>query len=107
MRSIPAWLYRKAGEDITVEPYLGAGPFGDAYGPPVTVRAIVDAKRRLVRSATGEQVVSETTAHCPLSVDVPTDSRVTIRGQVTTVIGAHRRDGGRLRVPSHLEVVLA
>lgn len=107
MAEIPPFLYALAGEDIEVEPYLGSGTYGDSYGPPVTVRAIVDDKRKLVRSASGEQVVAETTLVCPLSSpDIPTDSRVTLRGRTTTVITVSRLDGHDLPVPSHLEVSL-
>lgn len=107
MAGIPEGLYQLAGEDIEIEPYLGSGSFGDTHGPPVTVRAIVDEKRRMVRGPNGDQVVSETTVYCPLDTNAPTDSRVTVRGTQTTVISANRHDGGRLPVPSHMEVVLA
>lgn len=107
MGGIPEVLYKLAGEDVTIEPYLGAGGAGDVYGPAVTVRVIVDDKRKLVRNAQGDQVVSETTLFCPLDTDVPTDSRVILRGRETTVITAGRLDGQQLPVPSHLEVNLA
>lgn len=106
MAEIPAFLYALAGEDITVEPFTGGGAYGDSYGPPVTVRGIVDEQRKLVRSTTGDQVVSSTQVYCPLATEIPTDSRVTVRGTTTTVITANRRDGRGLPVPSHLEVVL-
>ncbi|HVK25059.1 MAG TPA: hypothetical protein VM677_27175 [Actinokineospora sp.] len=101
---IPAWAYAQGGEDIVIEPYLGAGPFGDTYGPAVTVRAIVDDKRRLVRGSGGDQVVASTTLFCPLTTDAPADSRVTVRGRQTIVIASRKLDGHALPVPSHVEV---
>ncbi|MGH3862510.1 hypothetical protein [Actinokineospora sp.] len=101
---IPAWLYAQAGEDIVIEPYLGAGPFGDTYGAAMTVRAVVDDKRRLVRNSGGDQVLASTTAYCPLSTVVPVDSRVTVRGRQTIVIVSRTLDGHALPVPSHVEV---
>lgn len=106
MSGIPQWAYGLAGEDVIVEPFTGGGVYGDSYGPPVTVRAIVDEQRKLVRSASGDQVVSSTQVYCPLETDCPTDSRVTVRGVTSTAITANRRDGRRLPVPSHLEVML-
>lgn len=107
MAGIPRWLLSQAGDDVTIEPYEGSGAYGDIYGPPVTVRAVVDASRRLVRNEAGTEVVSETTLYAPLSTVAPAGSRVTLAdGTRTTVITAKRRDGRRLPVPSHLEVVL-
>lgn len=106
MGGIPAWLYKLAGEDITIEPYTGGGAFGDTWGPSVPVRAIVEEKRRLVRSTTGDEVLSETTARCPLGTVAPPSSKVTVRGRETKVILAPVHDGKALPVPSHVEVVL-
>ncbi|MGW1679390.1 hypothetical protein [Saccharopolyspora sp. NPDC002376] len=106
MAGIPAWLLMQAGQTVTIEPYEGTGAYGPVYGPAVQVRAVVDAARRLVRNAEGAEVVSETTLYVPLSTVAPAGSRVTLaNGTRSTVIDAKTRDGGRLPVPSHLEVV--
>jgi hypothetical protein len=102
---IPGWLYQLAGEDITVEPYLGSGGYGDTWGPAVTVRGIVEEKRRLVRNSQGVEVLSNTTVRCPLGTNAPPLSKVTVRGTVTKVIACPRHDGKALPVPSHTEVV--
>lgn len=107
MGGIPQALYNLAGEGVVIEPHLGSGGAGDVYGPPVPEIVIVDDKRRLVRNAQGDMVVSETTFRCELDVDVPLDSQVTVRGRTTVVIAVGRLDGLRLPVPSHLEVNLA
>lgn len=101
---IPASIYAQLGEEITIEPYLGAGPFGDTYGAAVTVRAVVDDKRRLVRNSGGDQVLASTTAYCPLATVAPVDSRVTVRGRQTIVIASRKLDGHAMPVPSHVEV---
>jgi hypothetical protein len=107
--TIPGWLLRRMGWDITVEPYQGDGPWGPSYGEPVTVRALMDAARRLVRDAEGAEVVSGTTVRVRL-VDAghfPPGSRVTLPdGTAPTVITTARHDGRTLPVPSHLEVSL-
>lgn len=105
MAGIPDWLYQLAGEDITIEPHLGSGGYGDTYGPAVTVRGIVEEKRRLVRNSQGDEVLSHTTIRCPLDTVSPPLSKVTVRGQVTKVILAPAHDGKALPVPSHREVV--
>ena len=107
--TIPGWLLHQLGHDITVEPYTGAGGAGPTYGPPVSVRALVDSSRRLVRDADGAEVTSETTLRLSLAhADAfPVGSRVTLPDTSTAeVITTARHDGRRLPVPSHLEVSL-
>lgn len=108
MGTIPGWLLRQAGQDVVIEPYAGSGGAGKAYGPPVTVRALVERKRRRVRATTGEQVVSETTLRLRLNiVDCPPGSKATLQdGTVSEVIVSGTHDGGTLPVPSHMEVML-
>jgi len=92
---------------ITVEPYLGATAYGPAYGPPGVVRCFLDEQTRLVRSPTGDEVTSSSTAYCPPSTTAPATSRVTLPdGRQTTVIQALPRDSGGLVTLDHLEVQL-
>lgn len=92
---------------ISVEPYLGDAGRGPTYGPATTVKCFLDQKTRQVRAADGRQVTSSSTAYCLLGTTAPVESRVTLPdGRKTFVIVALRRDGGRLPVPSHLEVQL-
>lgn len=107
MRAIPGWLLRKAGKDVTIEAYAGAGPYGAVYGPAVPVRALVEAKRRLVRNAEGAEVISETTLRMQLTDTCPAESRVTLPdGTITHAITSAEVDGVHLPVPSHREVAL-
>lgn len=102
---IPAWLMRRLGQDVVVEPYLGAGPYGDRYGPPVTVRALVDNRRRRVLSPQGTETTAEATLRMPLPVVCPVGSRITLPdGRIAYAITSARHDGRHLPVPSHLEV---
>lgn len=104
MSAIPRFLLRHT---VQVEPLVGEGPFGPLFGSPVTVRCFRDDKRRLVRDASGTEVVSETTLYMRLSETCPVNSRVTLDdGRVSTVITAARRDGGGWPTPDHLEVTL-
>lgn len=107
MSGVPRWLLRRAGADVVIEPYQGAAAWGPLYGAPVTVRAIVDSKRQLVRNEAGDEVVSSTTLLCPLGTVAPAGSRVTLPdGTAPTVIAAHTHDGRQLPVPSHVELSL-
>lgn len=64
---------------ITVYAYLGAGPYGDVWGDPVVVRRVyVEDRRRLVRSPTGEELVSETTVRTRPNVRIPIGSKVIV-----------------------------
>lgn len=104
MSVIPGWLLQHS---ITIEAWHGEGPDGPRYGPPVTVRAFVDAQTRMVRATDNTQVTSTSTAYARPDVVAPAQSRVTLPdGRVTSVIAALARDGGALPVPSHLELQL-
>ncbi|MER5769554.1 hypothetical protein [Streptomyces sp. NPDC001985] len=103
MRLLRLWFRHT----VVVEPYVGSGPTGPVYGPPITVRCLVDDQTRLVRSATGDQVTSTSTLYARLETVCPAKSRVTLlSGRRTVVIAALRRDGGGLPTPDHLEVQL-
>jgi hypothetical protein len=105
---IPGWLLAQAGQDVTVEPWQGQGAYGDTWGAPVTVRAVVEATVRLVRDRDGQQVASDTALYLPLDTVAPAGSRITLAsGRVTTVVAAMRNDGGALPVPSHLELAVS
>ncbi|MBF8186323.1 hypothetical protein ITP53_11295 [Nonomuraea sp. K274] len=106
-RGIPRWLLDRMGHDVQIEPYMGSGAYGPVYAAPVTVRALVDGRRRLVRSAEGSEVVSETTLRVRLGVTCPPLSRVTLPdGTQAQAITTTTHDGGKLPVPSHLEIAL-
>ncbi len=101
---MPGFLLR---HQVTVEPFLGEGPYGPQYEPPVVVRCLVDEQTRMVRSPTGDEVTSSTTLRARLDTVCPAGSRVTLpEGRVTAVIAALRRDGAGLPTPDHLEVQL-
>lgn len=93
---------------ITVEPFLGDTAYGPSYGPPVTgIRAFVDQQTRRVTDPSGTEVVSGSTALCPLATVAPAQSRVTLAdGSVTRVINAKPRSAPGLPVPQHLELQL-
>ncbi|MEU0332231.1 hypothetical protein [Streptomyces sp. NPDC006193] len=106
MASIPR---RFLVHTITVEDYLGETSKGPKYGPPRTVRCLVDEQTRAVRSPGGEQVTSTSTAYAgPEEAAAPPLSRVTLpSGRVTTVIQTMYRDGRGLGTPNHVEIQLA
>lgn len=92
---VPGWHY---AVPATVSTYAGEGAYGPAVAAPVTVNCRVDGRRKLVRSAAGDEVVSETTLLLPPSCRsaagaqvVPEDlftpeSQVTVRGRTSQVI---------------------
>jgi hypothetical protein len=103
MGAIPGFLLRHTA---VVEPYLGAGPFGDTYGPPVDVKCFAEDKRRRVLSTTGTRVVSNMTLICLPGTDIPPGSRVTVNGRSAAVINLADGDGGGLPTPDHVQVML-
>lgn len=93
---------------VTVEMYLGAGAYGDVYAAPVQVTGWMDGTRKIVRGATGEQVVSESTFYTyPITgpLFVP-DSRITQGADVSYVIKNNTNDSGSLDLPDHAAINL-
>lgn len=92
---------------VTVNTYLGADGNGDLYGPDVASRPFVEEKRRQVRSATGELVVSETTLFDELATATVyvAGSKVTVNGRSTNVIVCAPMDMGDPDV-DHVQVAL-
>jgi hypothetical protein len=98
---------RKRTHTITVEPFQGDSAYGPVFGAPVQVTCRVDEAQRLVRSNTGEEVVSSSTVFCDLDTVIPAGSRVTVNGRTTTVLALAAFDtGGRSRL-DHKEASLA
>lgn len=101
----------------SVETFLGAGPTGDTYAPPVPVTGFLDDGLVLAQSASGEQLTEKATFFGPLSfvhdgvrlvsaeVFLP-ESRVTVNGRAAQVSTRRVRDGGPLGLPDHIEVNL-
>lgn len=90
---------------VVVEALVGQGPYGPVYAVPVSVPAVVDQKRRLVRDRHGAEVVSETTVFLARTVACPVGSRITIsEDHLTTVLAVAVRDAaGNPEVPEHIE----
>lgn len=100
---LPGYLLQ---HQVTIEPHLGAGAYGDQYGPAVVERSFVDGKRRMIRDQAGEQTMSTATVILRLTANCPIGSRITLPdGRVATALQTLTRDGGQLPVPSHLEVL--
>ncbi|MFF0721344.1 hypothetical protein [Micromonospora sp. NPDC003816] len=96
---------------VTIEPYAGAGAYGDVYGAPVEVTpCIVEETRRMVRvqtqDAAGSEQVSSTTVLAPLDTPCPAGSRVTWNGRTATVLAVARVEAHGLPLPEHLDISL-
>lgn len=80
---------------LTVATFDGAGAFGPVYGTPETVTGYLDGKTQLVRSLTGEQVVSQSSFYCTVadSAKFTPDSKVTTAdGRAQQVISVNTLD---------------
>lgn len=103
MALIPRFLLQHRA---IIEPYLGTSALGPQYGPPVTVRCFAVDKRKLVRGADQDQVISSTQVFCRPGVVAPVHSRVTVNGKSATVITLEKADGGFLPTPDHVQLYL-
>ncbi|GAW50611.1 MULTISPECIES: hypothetical protein [unclassified Nocardioides] len=92
-------------DTVVVATHTGEGAYGPVDGTPVTVRCLVDETRRLVRDASGDEAVSESTLLLhprtqvvdgdgrvvalvdPMTVFTP-ESPVTISGRKSRVLSA-------------------
>jgi hypothetical protein len=96
---------------ITVRTWEGTtGDGDDVLSDPVTVPCFVTRRRRFVRNANGDQVVSESAASMDVTwaATVAVDARVTLDdGSSTTVISAALSTSGPLDLPDRLKVYLA
>lgn len=96
-------------DTITVEPFTGTSGYGvDQFSAPQQVTGFLEAARKLVRSANGDQIISEATFYTDkANVNLfPANSRVTYPGVTTRVIRPNVNDGPGLGLPEHLAVTL-
>lgn len=98
---------------VIVRRYTGDSATGAVFAAAETVPCLVEDSRRLVRSDSGQEVVSETTFYAmPGTAYIPPESEVDIpviagvSARTTTVIVFKNRDGGGLPTPDHVEVNL-
>lgn len=92
---------------VTVEALTGSGGMGDTYAAPASLICFVDDKRRLVRAASGEEIISESTLYAPAGTELPDQSRVTLpSGRVATVISTSIFDSAALDLPDHIVLAL-
>jgi hypothetical protein len=95
--------------NVSVRRYDGTGPYGDVFGDPVPHRAFVEDRRRLVVSASGEEVISETTVYTGPDAVVPVGSQVTVWAGAPHERTARVITTSRYEHPgswSHLEIAL-
>lgn len=92
---------------VTVRPYAGRSSTGKVYGPPFPLRCMARGKRRMVRDASGTEVLSELTLYAALEAadTAPAGSIVTWRGDDTEVLASIPQDDGGMGAPQHTEVV--
>lgn len=88
------------GDTVTVTTYGGETAYGPSYGAAVDVSCRVEADRKLVRNAAGDEVVSETTLYVPPTVGgvaatdlFAVESVVTHGDRASVVIACNSRRG--------------
>jgi hypothetical protein len=105
--AIPAFL---TPHTVTVRPLTGSGGMGAVYGSPVAdIPALVVEGAQLVRSPSGEEVVSQAQVSVHFDVEAPPGSEVTVwagtaKERTSTVITAS--GGPHPTLPSFLTLAL-
>lgn len=94
---------------VTVETKREEGPWGNTHSPESDpVMGFLDDSRALVRNASGDQVVSESTFYTGKEhkdLFAP-ESLVHLPDRVSTVIRCKVADSGPLQLPDHIAVTL-
>ena len=94
---------------VTVETKSGEDPWGNVNTTlSEPIEGFLDDSRALVRSATGDQVVSESTFYTGkehAAIFLP-ESLVHLPDRVSTVIRCKTADSGPLGLPDHIAVTL-
>lgn len=94
---------------VTVETYSGEDSWGNTHAAEsAPVLGFLQDKRQLVRSPSGDQVVSEstfTTGKEREALFAP-ESLVHLRNRISTVITCGFADSGDMELPDHIEVTL-
>ncbi|MBE0430065.1 MAG: hypothetical protein IBX61_09390 [Thermoleophilia bacterium] len=93
-------------DTIAIEPYEGTSGHGQpVYGSPASVRARFIGKRRLVKKADGQEVISSGTVLIRPGMDVPIKSRLTRAGRPFEVVEV--LPVAELNRVHHLEVLIS
>jgi len=98
---------------VSVQPFQGAGSFGDVWGTAQDVPCFLADGATLVRNSNGDEVVSQSRVFADASnIDLfPAGSKVTVNAgtaaeRVARVIVALNHDSGSLRMGGVLEAHL-
>jgi hypothetical protein len=95
-------------QSVSVETFAGTQNGTATYASAATVACFVNDSRKLVRNATGAEVVSSTTLYTPLTALAAfvVGSRVTVNGRKAFVLGAYKRDSAGPVSSHHVQVDL-
>lgn len=91
---------------VSVEAYEGSGAYGDIFGTAYDLPCYVEQERKLIRSSTGEEVVSSTQVYCNPGEPIPLGSKVTWNGRTSLVLGVGDYEDGGLTGLAHREIDL-
>lgn len=99
---LPPLLFKNT---VTVEPSIGETGMGKKFGSPVTVKCRVISRRRLVKSGTGEDLVSDATIQADADAPIDLGARVTLDGRKLSAIQVLKPEALNGK-PTHREVLL-
>lgn len=90
----------------TIEVRREGGMHGDTFDPPIPVVGFAEMERKLIRSASGEEVVSSGSLWLDPEVEVTEGSKVTVHGRTSFALQVAIQQGPTRNL-DHLEVALS
>jgi hypothetical protein len=100
-RVIPSAFLRQS---LTIRPRAGEGATGPLYGEPVTHAARIEPRRRQVRDAGGEVVISDAVAWLRPGAAVAVGDQAIVFGRILAVLAVAEVQG--VRRTEFLEVTI-
>ncbi len=98
---IPSALLRQS---LTIRPRAGEGATGPLYGDPVSYAARIEPRRRQVRDAGGEMVISDAVAWLRPGASVAVGDQAIVFGRILAVLAVAEIQG--LNRTEFLEVTI-
>jgi hypothetical protein len=102
VNAIPAWALVHT---VLVEAFLGRTGTGPKYATPVEHRCLISDTAKLIRTADNREITASVSLYLTPGTRIPLESRIDVRGRLTTVVDVRVREAPGLPTPDHVQVL--